>query len=188
MTRKLKPPSPTRLAIAIAIEGEGLGPKDLPLRHLVELLEATAATFDALAAEKQVDAPTLSLAKIASGSVRLELVSEDQHAPRLVRDFWTAVKTGGKGASPRIRRQLVRLHCAAARTGAALRIDPTDGKRGAKPIYLAAPVEEEPSKIEQATVVFAPSSESTSTLTRKLASSCDTMTAGQASSAPISRS
>jgi hypothetical protein len=150
---KPKPPSPTRLAIAV--EGEGLGPKDFSVRHLVELLEATAATFDALAAEKQVDAPSLSLTKITSGSVRLEFVSEDQHATRLVRAFWTAVKHRGKGTSPRTRRQLVRLHHAAARAGAALRIDPVDGQSGTKPIYLAAPVEEDRARIEQATVVFA---------------------------------
>jgi hypothetical protein len=153
VTAKPKPPSPTRLAIAI--EGEGLGPKNLPVRHLVELLEALAATFDALAAEKQVDAPTLSLARIASGSVRLEFVSEDQQATRLVRSFWATVKQRGKGVSPRTRRQLVRLHCAAARTGAALRIDPIEGHSGTKPIYLAAPIEEDRARIEQATVVFA---------------------------------
>jgi hypothetical protein len=153
VTSKPKPPSPTRLAIAV--EGEGLGPKDLPVRHLAELLEATAATFDALAAERQMDKPNLSLARIASGSVRLEFVSEDQHAARLVRAFWTAVKHRGKGTSPRTRRQLIRLHHAAARTGAALRIDPIDGKSGTKPIYLAAPAEEERARIEQATVVFA---------------------------------
>lgn len=153
VTSKPKPPGLTRLALAI--EGEGLGPKDINVRHLVELLEAMAATFDALAAERKIDAPSLSLAKISSGSVRLELVSEDRHAPRLVDDFWTAVKHRGKGTSPKTRRQLGRLHRAAARAGAALRIDPIGGKRGAKPIYLAVPVEEERAKIEEATVVFA---------------------------------
>ncbi|HWO24934.1 MAG TPA: hypothetical protein VNO30_39605 [Kofleriaceae bacterium] len=154
MTRKPKSPSPTRLTIAI--EGEGLAPKDIRVRDLIELLEATASTFDALAAEKQLDKPSLSLAKITNGSARLELVSEDRAAPRLVDAFWSVVKSRGKGATPRTRRALGRLHRAAARTGgAALRIDPVNDKRGAKPLYLTAPVEEEQAKIEEATLVFA---------------------------------
>jgi len=154
VTSKPKQPSPTRLAIAV--EGEGLAPKDIHVRDLIELLEATVATFDALAAEKQLDRPNLSLASITNGSVRLDFVSEDRAAPRLAEAFRTAVKNRGKGSSARTRRQLGRLHRAGARTGgAALRIDPVNGKRGAKPLYLTAPVEEERAKIEEATLVFA---------------------------------
>jgi hypothetical protein len=141
---------------AIVIEGEGLTPKDIRVRDLIELLEATVSTFDALAAEKQLDKPNLSLAKITSGSVRLEFVSEDRAAPRLADAFRRVVKSRGKGATPRTRRTLGRLHRAGARTGgAALRIDPADGRRGAKSIYLTAPIEEERAKIEEATLMFA---------------------------------
>ena len=152
MTSKRKP-SPTRLALAV--EGEGLRPKDIPLRHLAELLEAAAATFEALAAEKQIDPPRLSLAKITSGSARYELVSEDRHAARIAGAFWTVVKHRGKGAPQRTRHQLGRLYRAATRTGGALRVEPIDSKRAGKPIYLAAPIEEDRARIEEATVVFA---------------------------------
>ncbi len=153
MPSKPKPLSLTR--IAIAVEGEGLGPKDISLRNLTELLEAMAATFEALAAEKQLDPPRLSLAKVTSGSARYEFASEDRQARRIAGAFWTTVKHRGKGTSQRTRTQLGRLHRAATRTGAALRIEPIDGKRGAKPIYLAAPIEEDRERIEEVTVVFA---------------------------------
>ncbi|HET7504289.1 MAG TPA: hypothetical protein VFK02_24880 [Kofleriaceae bacterium] len=152
MTSKRKP-SPMRLTLAV--EGEGLGPNDIPLRHLAELLEAAAATFEALAAEKQIDPPRLSLSKITSGSARYELVSEDRQAARIADAFWTAVKHRGKGASQRTRHQLGRLYRAATRTGGALRIEPIDSKRAAKAIYLAIPIEEDRARIEEATVVFA---------------------------------
>jgi hypothetical protein len=150
---KPKPPKPTRLTLAV--EGEGLGPNDIPLRNLIELLEATAATFEALATEKQLAPPKMSLARITHGSARYEFVSDDRQAPRLTDAFWSAVKHRGKGLSQKTRRQLGRLHRAAARTGAALRIDPVDGKRTAKPIYLAAPIEEDRARIEEATLVYA---------------------------------
>ncbi len=152
MTSKRKP-SLTKLALAV--EGEGLGPKDIPLRHLTELLEAAAATFEALAAEKQIDPPRLSLARITSGSARYEFVSADRQAARVVGAFWTAVKHRGKGTSQRTRHQLGRLYRAAMRTGGALRVEHIDSKRAAKPIYLAAPIEEDRARIEEATVVFA---------------------------------
>lgn len=153
MVPSKRKPSPTR--IALAVEGEGLGPKDIPLRHLTELLEATAATVEALAIEKQVDPPRLSLAKITNGSARYEFVSEDRQAARIAGAFWTAVKHRGKGASQKIRHQLGRLHRAATRTGGALRVEPVDRKHPAKPIYLAAPVEEDRPRIEEATLVCA---------------------------------
>jgi hypothetical protein len=152
-SKRKRKPSLTR--IAIAVEGEGLGPKDVPLRQLAELLQAAAATFEALAAEKQIDPPRLSLARITSGSARYELVSEDRQAPRVAGAFWAAVKHRGKGTSPRTRRQLGRLYRAATRTGGALRVEPIDSKRTAKPIYLAAPIDEDRARIEEATVVFA---------------------------------
>jgi hypothetical protein len=146
---------PSLTKIALAVEGEGLDPKDVPLRHLSELLEATAATLEALAAEKQIDPPRLSLAKVTSGSARYEFVSEDRQAPRVLDDFWSAVKHRGKGRSQKVRHQLGRLYRAATRTGGPLRVEPIDSKRAAKPIYLTAPVEDDGAKIEVATLVFA---------------------------------
>jgi hypothetical protein len=146
---------PQKTTIAIAVYGDGVKPKDVPVRQLVELLEATAATFDALASDKQVEPPRLSLAKITDGSARYHLVSEDSQAGRIAEAFWSAVKQRGKGASSKVRHQLGRLHRAASRAGAGLRVDPMSGQRASKPIYLAAPVEEERPQLEESTVVFA---------------------------------
>jgi hypothetical protein len=150
--RNRKPPKPTK--VTIAIDGEGVGLKDVSLRQLAELLEATAATFEAVAAEKHLEPPKMSLAKAKHGSAAYELVSEDRQAPRVVGAFMTAVRHRGKGSSPQTRNALGRLHRSATRTGV-LRLDQPDQKAKAKPIYLAAPVAEDETKIEEATVVFA---------------------------------
>src|SRR5437870_668593 len=77
-----KTPAPKELTIAIA--GEGITPKDVPLRQLAELLEATAAAFEAIAAEKHLDAPNISLLRVKKGSAAYALHCEDSHADRVL--------------------------------------------------------------------------------------------------------
>src|SRR5687767_3200452 len=112
-----KPPKTTKTTkFTIAIAGEGITPKDVPLRQLAELLEATAATFEAIAAEKKIEPPKLSLSQVKMGSAAYDVVSEDRYAGRAVSSFVTTVRRRGKGASPRTRNSLSRLHRIASKT------------------------------------------------------------------------
>jgi hypothetical protein len=145
------PPKPLKLTIALT--GEGITPKDVSLRQLAELLDATAGTFDSLAAERRVNPPTVSLAKVKEGSAAYELYSSDRQADRVAASFVTAVRRRGKGSSPRTRKSLERMHRVSTQTGA-LRIDPIHPSPKAKPLYLAAPLKEEATQLEEATVVY----------------------------------
>jgi len=149
-----KPKLPTKLTIAI--DGEGVTLKDIGLRQLAQLLEATASAFEAVAQEKHLEAPKLSLAKAKQGSAAYELVSDDPQADRVVKSFVTTVRKRGKGSSPRTRTSLLRLHSTATKTGAGLRIDSGEpGDKKQKPLYLAIPIEEDTSHVEEGTVVYA---------------------------------
>src|SRR5690606_27072372 len=50
--------------LEVAIEGDGLSPSDVPVRQLVELLEATVSAIDAVAAERGLDPPELRLVSV----------------------------------------------------------------------------------------------------------------------------
>jgi len=154
VARKARLPKATKFTIAI--EGDGVGLKDVSLRQLVELLEATAATFEAVAAEKKLDPPKLSLARARTGSAAYELVSEDDQASRVVGSFVTIARKRGKGSSPQTRSSLSRLHRAAAKTGA-LRLEPpeTSSQTKPRPFLVAAPLDDDEVKIEEATMVYA---------------------------------
>jgi hypothetical protein len=146
-----RPKPPKAATLTIAVDGAGVTPKAVPLRHLIEVLEAAAYTFEAIADEKRLDPPKLSLANIKSGSAEYQVYSEDRQALRVFDTFVTAVRRRGKGASPKTRHGLERLHNAGARAGAVIRV----GGKTSKPLLLAAPVPEANAKIQEATVVFA---------------------------------
>jgi len=141
------------MKLTIALTGEGITPKDVSLRQLSELLEATAATFDSLAADRKMNPPTVSLAKVKEGSAAYELYSSDRQADRVAASFVTAVRRRGKGTSPRTRKSLQRMHKISARTGS-LRIDPMESSPNTKPIYLAPVLVEPDTQVEEATVVY----------------------------------
>lgn len=149
-----KPPRP-ETRITIAIDGDGVTPADVGLRQLAALLEATAAALDAVAEERKIDPPRLSLAKVKHGSAAYELASVDARSARVVQGFVTTVRRRGKGASPRTRSALHRLHSVAAKTGA-LRLDLVRTRADVEPqsIYVASPVENDDTTIEEGTVIF----------------------------------
>lgn len=158
MARKPKGGKRKPTTLTIAIEGEGVGLGDIPLRQLAELLETTASTFEAIAAEKNLDPPRLSLVKASKGSAAYALASEDEQAPRVVDGFVSMVRKRGKGSSPKTRRAYGRLHKVGTKTpGGGLRVDPPQKATNAKPkpIILSAPLTEDEPKIEQGTTVFA---------------------------------
>lgn len=154
--RKKRPPK-KETKLTIAIHGEGVGLKDVGLRQLAQLLEATAGAFEAVAREKRLEPPKLSLAKAKRGSAAYDLVSEDPQAERVTRDFVSTVRKRGKGSSPQTRSSLARLYSVGTKTsGAGLRIDP-DGTAGSKSrsVYLASPVDDDSGLVEEGTVVYA---------------------------------
>jgi hypothetical protein len=145
------PKSPKPATLTLAVDGAGVAPKDISLRQLIELLEAAAYTFEAIADEKRLEPPKLSLSSIKSGSAEYHVYSEDRQASRVFNTFTAVVRRRGKGASPKTRHGLERLHNAGARAGAAIRV----GAKTRKPLLLAAPIPEEKTKIQESTVVFA---------------------------------
>jgi hypothetical protein len=145
-------------SLTIAIVGDGVTPRDVGLRQLASLLEATANAFESLAEERNVDPPQMSLARVKKGSAAYQLESHDRQAERTFSSFVTTVRKRGKDASPRTRQSLTRLHAVAARAGAGLRVDPEGpvGKKGTSaPVLLAPPLPEDEAKVEEGTVVFA---------------------------------
>jgi hypothetical protein len=153
-SRKRPPKGPTDAKLTIAIVGEGVTPKNVTLRQLAALLEATATTFDALAADRNIEAPHLSLTRVKDGSAAYELHSQDRQASRAIDSFVATIRRRGKNASPRTRASLTRLHAVVTKAGASLRIDPVHATTNAKPIYLAAPLAEDDVSVEEGTVVF----------------------------------
>lgn len=124
MGRSRKPRKPSKPArLTIAIGGEGVSLRDVSLRQLAELLEATAATFEAVALEKQLPVPNVALTKVKAGSAAYELVSEDQGAERVYKSVLQVVRDRGKDSSPRTRRGMSRMLQAAGKTGP-LRFEP----------------------------------------------------------------
>ncbi len=145
-----KPQKPT--TITIAIVGDGITPKDVSIRQLANLLEATAATFEAIAADGNTDPPKLSLSRVKQGSAAYDLRADAPGAHRVMTSFVATARKRGKDSSPRTRSALGRLQKVAAHAGAALRIDPLEGQK-TKPVILAAPIPEDDTQIEEGTVV-----------------------------------
>lgn len=140
--------------MTIALGDKGFGPKDVSLRQLAELLEATAATYESVAAENHVAPPTLSLSRVKSGSAAYVFVSEDRQADRVTRSLVTTVKRRGRGASPQTRNSLMRLHRLSSKSGP-LRIQPPSTSAvAAKPVYLSSLVPDDEVHLEEGTVVY----------------------------------
>src|SRR5262249_43923689 len=129
-------------------------PQDLPLRRLAELLEATATTIEAVAAEKQVEVPKFSVAEVLKGSAAYRLVSEDEQAPMVRKSVLAAVRSRGRTNSLQTRDALLRLHQVASKTGP-LRLElEADGKKKAQKVFLSVPVELDDTFVEDATVIY----------------------------------
>ncbi len=149
-----KPHTPKKAqALTIAVGGEGVTPRDLPLRRLAELLEATASTIEAVAAEKQVEVPRFSVAKVLEGSAAYRLVSEDEQALMVHKSVLAAVRSRGRTSSLQTRNALLRLHQVASKTGPLRFKSEIEGKKTEK-VLLSVPVELDDTFVEDATVVY----------------------------------
>lgn len=103
----------------VTVTGTGLTPGDLPARELIELLQATLASLEAIAQEKGLKTPKdgFRLTGIRKGSVALDMRNPDPTSAPVISSFVEAARTRGKNNGPEVRRQLERLH-KASRTGA----------------------------------------------------------------------
>jgi hypothetical protein len=127
--------------VEVAIEGTNLSPRDIPSRQLIELLEATTATLDAIAAESGVKSPAVRLVQVRPGSAAYDLRVPEVAAVPLFDALWHHVETRGSESSPAVRRALGRLHRAGKTGSVRLRIfDGLGHERGA-PLYVAPPLE-----------------------------------------------
>lgn len=155
MPSKRRPKKPQETRFTIAVEGDGIGLKDVGLRQLSDLLGATAAFVEAVATEKGLEPPKLSLARAKQGSAAYELISEAETASRVVSAAVSAVRKRGQGSSPRTRTSMVKLYNTASKSGS-LRFDPPSVRAGveAKPVRMAPPLDDDATQIEEGTVVF----------------------------------
>lgn len=136
------PPDEDTLAdwpgVVVTVTGTGLTPGDLPARELIELLQATLASLEAVAQEKGLRLPKdgFRLTGIRKGSVALDLRSPDPTLVPVVSSFVEAARTRGKNNGPRVRHQLERLQ-KASRTGSIRLV-----YKNESPVEVAPPLKE----------------------------------------------
>jgi hypothetical protein len=132
----------------IAIEGEGLSPAELPIRTLVELLEAACKVVDSVAIEMGIRLPSPSLVAVRHGSAAYDVRIHDEGARPVVTEVEKHIKTRAQDASPAVRQGVKRLHDAGGRVGS-VRFSPysRSGTRR-KPLYVAAPIEIVPAPLD----------------------------------------
>jgi hypothetical protein len=135
----------------VAIEANGISPKDVPVRQLIELLEAAISAVDAVARENGLEPPAMRLVGVRQGSAAYELYSDAANAPKVVRGLYNATKERGAHSGPVVRKALARLHHA-TKVGQ-IRITSrvaAQGKRPPRPVYVAPPIESEELNSEMA--------------------------------------
>ena len=136
--------------VEVAIDGEGVSPKDVPVRQLIELLEATASAVEAVAREHGTEPPALRLIGVREGSAAYELYSDAPNAEAVVRDFYQAAKERGANSGPSVCKALSRLHSAGKGDQIRITTRTPDGKKRARPVYVSTPVESQAAQSEMA--------------------------------------
>lgn len=121
----------------LAIEAPGISPKDIPIRHLVELLEATSAALDAVARESGVEPPVMRLVGLHEGSAAYDLYSDAENAANVVQKFHEAIKDCGATSGASVRKALARLHAVGkdARVRVTSKV-PVRGKKHSAVLYV----------------------------------------------------
>jgi hypothetical protein len=140
--------------LELAIEGTNLSPADVPVRQLVELLEAATAALDAIAEERGGKIPQLRLLEVRNGSAAYELRVPDGVAAPIFEELAQHIKMRGAQSSPQIRRALDRLHRAGKTGSVRVRVYDAKGKARGKPLHVAPPVEIVEAPFETASEVF----------------------------------
>lgn len=142
---KRKPP-PDTAQLEVAVVGSGITPEDVNIKQLAELLSATAATLDALAADRGVAAVQPSLKTIRRGSAVAVLWSEEAIWPEMMRSFYDAVETRGAKASEKVRSALFRLHRSVKMGAVSVGAADVRGAQKLPRIVMAAPVDTKTTK------------------------------------------
>lgn len=132
----------TNSLLEVAIEAKGISPRDVPVRQLVELLEAAVSALDAVARQQGLKPPVMRLVGVREGSAAYEFTSDSDDASDVVHQFYEVTKKRGVGCGPEVRKALTRLH-SAARVGR-IRITSHLGNEASQqleqPIYVEPPV------------------------------------------------
>jgi len=155
MNSKPKAPRGPAPTLEIALTGEGIRPQDVSIRHLAEILAATASAIDAVAAERGVAPVQPSLQKIRKGSAVLVLEANDTDTwPEVVTQFYDAAATRGARFGAAVRNAFARLY-RSAKIGAlqVTAVGLADSKR-ADPIVMALPLDVAPSFTRFTTTVY----------------------------------
>ena len=127
--------------LEVAIEGTNLSPADVPVRQVVELLEAAAAALETIAAERGIDLTPPRLLAVKTGSAAYELRFPDPTAAPVVEELAHHIETRGKQSSPAVRHSIDRLHRAGRIGSVRLQVFDAKGKPRAKPLHIAKPLE-----------------------------------------------
>lgn len=132
----------TKSLMEVAIDAKGISPKDVPVRQLVELLEAAVSALDAVAREHGIEPPAMRLVGVREGSAAYELYADSEDARVVVRELYNATKKRGANSGPGVRKALARLH-AASKVGQVRitsRLGTQDGKKAPRPVYVEPPI------------------------------------------------
>lgn len=127
--------------LEIAIDGEGISPREISIKHLADLLEAAASTIDAIAAETGRPAVQPSLVEIREGSAAYDLSAGTVAWPATVGLFYEAVRTRGESYGPRVRSGLGKLFRSARVGSVRVRAVGLPDSRYDAPLHLALPLE-----------------------------------------------
>lgn len=124
--------------LVVAVSGSGLHPRDLPARELIEMLQATLSTLEAIASEKGLKIPKegFRVTELTTGSVAARVACPDPGAIPVVASFVEAARTRGKNNGPKVRNSLHRLQQASKIGGIRLVYSNTE------PVDVAAPLQE----------------------------------------------
>ena len=146
------PPSKKRRAarhaeLEVAVVGEGVTPRDVPLREAVAILEALASLLEEAADALHLPRPKSALIAVREGSAEYALPLDEASSDAAVAHHaLEAARTRGVGASRAVRKQLGRLYKA---TGVgAIRLA-MSGAQKVGPFLLAAPKEEDDPELEE---------------------------------------
>lgn len=141
MPRKQAPPDQWP-GFEIAIEGEGLTPSELPVRTLIELLEAAAKIVEEVAADSGLKLTAPRLVEVRDGSAAYDLRIPDKSAFTVVNEIQRQIKSRAVDAPAPIRVAVKRLHDAGGHVGSVRFTPYTRQHTKAKPLYVASPPEE----------------------------------------------